>query len=181
MGEDLTTVTGDAGSSTPTPVVNPEVAGPASGAWQGQGYRSTAEGTQPPVQASIELRPRMRFRHRTRRLSPHAVQHAVSMPRRGWYRNEAGELIYRILRTSGEQMPGHLQGRVYFHLLLVSDTVLTVGRKGGYALDRVLSACRSEGEDPLVWLHSQILGRDDGVHDRDLIVGVDMIIWARDL
>lgn len=139
----------------------------------------TAVGSQPNVGHGLVHRPRMRFTHRGRRISAHAVQHAVTTPRRGWNRNEARELLFTLLDQMHQDSPPALERRVYFRLLFGSGTRLTLGGKGGYNLARVVSACRAEGEDPLTWLHSQILGRDNDIHDRDPIVGVDLVCWQR--
>lgn len=139
----------------------------------------TAVGSQPNVGHGLVHRPRMRFTHRGRRLSTHAVQHAVTTPRRGWNRNEARELLFTLLAQMHQDSPTALERRVYFRVLLGSGALLTLGGKGGYNLARVVSACRAEGEDPLTWLHSQILGRDNDTHDRDPIIGVDLVCWQR--
>lgn len=139
----------------------------------------TAVGSQPNVGHGLVHRPRMRFTHRGRLISAHAVQHAVTTPRRGWNRNEARELLFNLLDQMHQDSPPSLERRVYFRLLLGSGARLTLGGKGGYSLARVVSACRAEGEDPLTWLHSQILGRDNDLYDRDPIVGVDLVCWQR--
>lgn len=139
----------------------------------------SAVGSQPNVGHGLVHRPRMRFTHRGRRIGDHAVQHAVTTPRRGWNRNEARELLFTLLDRMQQDSAPDLERRVYFRLLLGSGTLLTLGGKGGYSLARTVSACRAEGEDPLAWLHSQILGRNNDLHDRDPIVGVDLVCWQR--